>query len=211
VTLRATVVAPPPGVAACARRSPHPRRWTRGTAVAALALAWLAGCSTLPRTPPSADTVSGRLAVLVDPTADAPARSVSAAFDLHGDAERGELTLTSPLGTIVAQAHWGPGAVVLERSDGERRYPDLSALAADVLGEPLPLDALFDWLHGHPWTAAPSQPLPAPAQGFEQLGWTVSLDRWPEGLLVAHRAASPGVTVRAKLAPPAAAASSSRS
>lgn len=170
-------------------------------AVAGLCMALLAGCaSTPPAAPSAADTVSGRLAVLVDPTADAPARSDTAEFELHGGAERGELTLTSPLGTVVAQARWRPGDVVLQRSDGERHYPDLSALAADVFGDPLPLQALVDWLHGRPWPQAPSQPLAAPAQGFQQLGWTVSLDRWREGLLVAHRASPPGVTVRAKLA-----------
>jgi outer membrane lipoprotein LolB len=183
-----------------ARRTARRSRAAARVGAWAAALALLAGCASTPPAPSAPDTVSGRLAVLVDPTADAPARSETAAFELHGGAERGQLTLTSPLGTVVAQAQWRPGDVVLQRSDGERHYASLSALAADVFGDPLPLQALIDWLHGRPWPHAPSQPLAAPAQGFEQLGWTVSLERWGEGLLVAHRATPPGVTVRAKLA-----------
>ena len=169
--------------------------------LAPLALAALAGCSTL--APPSQgidDTLSGRLSVQVAAHEGAPARSVSAAFDLRGGAERGELQLTSPLGTVMAQARWNPSEVLLRSSDGEKHFRDLPALADEVLGEPLPLGALFDWLRGRPWAGADSQPLAAPGAGFVQLGWTVALDRWREGWVVAHRDAPPAVTVRARLA-----------
>lgn len=169
-------------------------------ALSALLLGLLAGCSTLTPTPLAYDTVSGRLSVAVDPTAEQPARRVSAAFDLRGNAEQGELQLTSPLGTVMAQARWRPGEVLLKSTDGERRFADLGTLADEVLGEPLPLGALADWLHGRPWPGAPNRPLAAPAVGFEQLGWTVALDRLAEGWVVAHRAAPPAVTLRAKLA-----------
>lgn len=164
-------------------------------------LALLAGCSTLaPRPGEPSEEVSGKLSVHVEPWQGTPARSVSAAFDLRGGAERGQMQLTSPLGTVMAQAEWRPGEVLLKSADGEKRFADLPALADEVLGEPLPLGALFDWLRGRPWSGAPSRPLPAPATGFEQLGWTVGLERRSEGWIVAHRNAPPAVTLRAKLA-----------
>jgi outer membrane lipoprotein LolB len=159
------------------------------------AAALLAGCASAP--PPSPDALSGRLAVTVAASAQQPARSVSAGFELRGGPERGQLQLTSPLGTVVAQAHWQPGEVVLQSSDGERRFPTLSALSQEVLGEALPLDALFDWLRGRPWAGAPSV---AAGDGFEQLGWQVSLAQWADGTVSARRAAPPEVTVRARVA-----------
>ncbi|MEW6705062.1 MAG: outer membrane lipoprotein LolB [Pseudomonadota bacterium] len=145
--------------------------------------------------------ISGKLSVQVEAQPGSPARSVSAAFDLRGGAERGEMQLTSPLGTVMARARWQPGEVLLKDAGGEKRFPDLPALADEVLGEPLPLAALFDWLRGRPWAGAPSSPLAPPAAGFEQLGWTVALERWSEGWIVARRSAAPAVTVRARLVP----------
>jgi outer membrane lipoprotein LolB len=166
-----------------------------------VSLALLAGCSTLtPRPGEPSEEVSGKLSVQVEAWQGTPARSVSAAFDLRGSAEQGRMQLTSPLGTVMAQAEWRPGEVLLKNADGEKRFADLPALADEVLGEPLPLGALFDWLRGRPWKGAPSRPLSPPATGFEQLGWTVALDRWNEGWLVARRSAPPAVTVRARLA-----------
>jgi outer membrane lipoprotein LolB len=168
--------------------------------LAAAALALLAGCSTLAPSPEvPGDAVSGKLSVRIDPYQGTPARSVSAAFDLRGSADRGEMQLTSPLGTVMARARWRPGEVVLKSSDGEKSFPDLAALADEVLGEPLPLGALFDWLRGRPWSGAPSRPLAPPSAGFEQMGWTVGLERLQDGWIVAQRSAPPAVTVRAKL------------
>jgi outer membrane lipoprotein LolB len=169
-------------------------------AAALAGLALLAGCSTMAPPPGAlAEEVSGKLSVQVEAWQGAPARSVSAAFDLRGSAEQGRMQLTSPLGTVMAQAEWRPGEVLLKNADGEKRFADLPALADEVLGEPLPLGALFDWLRGRPWNGAPSRPLSPPAAGFEQLGWTVALDRWNEGWLVARRHTPPAVTVRARL------------
>ena len=164
------------------------------------AAALLAGCASTPRAPGAPDeAVSGKLSVQVAAQLGAPARSVSVTFDLRGGAERGEMQLTSPLGTVMAQARWQPGEVVLKQAEGEKRFPDLPALADEVLGEPLPLGALFDWLRGRPWGGAPSRPLAPPAVGFQQLGWAVELERWKEGWIVARRSAPPAVTVRARL------------
>ena len=163
----------------------------RRTALALAGLALLAACATKP----PADAVSGRLALKVDAGADTPARSLSSAFELRGDGERGELTLSSPLGTVVARARWAPGEATLATHEGERRFDDLDALARDTFGEILPLRALPDWLQGRPWAGAADQPL-QPGAGFVQLGWQIDLARFGAGQLQARRDAPPAVRLR---------------
>jgi outer membrane lipoprotein LolB len=160
----------------------------------------LAACTTVPRATGSADALSGRLSVKVDGTEGAAARNVSAAFELQGDPRTGTLSLSTPLGSTLAQARWAPDAVWLVTPQGERRYDDLDALTTDVLGESLPVAALFDWLRGRPWPGARSTPIAAPAEpGFEQLGWVVDLARFDDAWVVATRTRAPTVVVRAKL------------
>ncbi|MBZ8139647.1 outer membrane lipoprotein LolB [Rubrivivax gelatinosus] len=163
---------------------------------AALAALVLAGCATAPRSPGT--WVAGRMSVEVHP-ADAPARRVASAFELQGDGERGELRLTSPLGSVVAAARWAPGEAVLTTADGETRYGGLDELSQQALGETLPLAALPDWLAGRPWSGAPHA---ATARGFEQLGWNVDLARRDEGWIEAARAAPPPMQVRVRLEAP---------
>lgn len=181
-------------------------RRTAGGAVLGAALALvLPGCAT-PLSRPSVPATggatpqrlrSGRLGVQIAGDAQ---RSFSAAFELLGDAAAGELTLTSPIGTRLALARWTPRDALLETADTSRVFPDLDALAAEVFREDIPLVALLDWLDGRPWAGADSQALAAPAQGFQQLGWEVRLDRLAaDGLVVATRTAAPAVTVRARL------------
>ena len=145
----------------------------------------------------NADALSGRLVVRVDASGGAAARSENAAFELQGDAKAGRLDLATPLGTVVAQARWAPGSVMLVTPRGERRFADLDALTEEMLGESVPVAALFDWLRGRPWPGAASAATPDP--GFTQLGWAVSLARFDEGWVVAKRDRAPAVTVRAKL------------
>lgn len=164
----------------------------RRLAVACIA-SLLAACATVP---PPADALSGRLAVRVDGASGAAPRSVSAAFDLRGDPSRGELGLSTPIGTLIARARWQPGDVRLETPEGERRFADLDAMAREVLGEAVPVAALFDWLRGRPWPGAPNR---ATGSGFEQLGWTVDLSGFADGRVEAVRPAPPAVTVRARL------------
>ena len=166
----------------------------RGLAALALALG-LAACSTLAPPPRGGDAIAGRLSVRVESD---PPRSVAAAFELRGSPRAGELDLSTPLGSLMARARWSPGEVVLATPNEEKAYPDLDALTREVLGESLPVPALFDWLHGRPWPGAPSAPRADPP-GFEQLGWSVSLAQFDRGTIEAHRAQAPPVTVRARL------------
>lgn len=169
----------------------RPPRPVAGWLAAALLLA---GCASTP--PPGA--LSGRLVVNVAAIAGQPARSVSGSFDLQGDAERGELRLSSPLGTLVAAARWAPGEVLLLTGGEERRFDDLDSLSREALGEALPLRALPDWLRGRPWSGAASTPSD---DGFEQLGWRVRTARLADGYVEAARPAPPAVSVRARLEP----------
>ena len=121
-----------------------------------------------------------------------------AAFDLQGRPEAGELNLSTPLGTVLGQARWAPGSVVLVTPQGSTAYPDRDALTREVLGESLPVAALFDWLKGRPWPGAPSRAAPA-GGGFSQLGWRVDLAALADATISAVRERPPAVTVRVKL------------
>jgi outer membrane lipoprotein LolB len=175
---------------------------THGAALATALL--MAACASVPQLDaPGGDTLSGRLAVRVEGADSAAPRSENATFELQGSPVAGRLNLSTPLGSTVAQARWAPGAVVLATPQGERRFADLDELTREVLGESVPLAALFDWLRGRPWAGAPSTPTVAPAPpGFDQLGWAVDLARFDEGWVVARRARAPQVTVRARLDKP---------
>ncbi|MEO7336068.1 MAG: outer membrane lipoprotein LolB [Caldimonas sp.] len=164
-----------------------------------------AGCTTIPTGSAgvAGDTFVGRLSVRVDATAAAPARALSAAFELRGDPRSGWLDLSTPLGSVLAQARWSPSQVVLVTPRGETTFASLDALTAEVLGESLPVAALFDWLQGRPWPDAPvTSPATAMGGSFEQLGWAVNLSRFDEAVVSAHRDRSPAVDVRIKLERP---------
>ena len=137
-----------------------------------LGLLLFAGCATLP--PPEAGW-AGRLAVQVDAHDSAPARSASSAFELRGDENRGELQLTSPLGSLVARARWQPGGVELQTADGTQHYASLDEMSQQAFGERLPMTALIHWLGGQPWPRAPAVARPG---GFEQFGWSVDLTQY---------------------------------
>ena len=165
---------------------------------ALLAALALAGCATLP--PPAPGSVAGRLALQVEAHAGRPAQMLSAGFDLRGTAERGELRLSTPLGTTLAAAFWSPGEARLVTPQGERRFDDLDALSREAFGESLPLRALPDWLRGRPWPGAAEPALPlVPGPGFVQLGWTIDLARFDAGQLLAWRAGPPGARLRVLL------------
>lgn len=154
----------------------------------------LVGCAATPVQPPppitasgpSTTALSGRLAVLVVNDAG---RSFNADFELKGTAQTGQLLLSGMLGTRLAEAQWNPSTVRVNTGSEQHTFRDLDQMALEVLGEPIPLAALFDWLQGRPWPQAPSHPLPLGAQGFSQIGWTVDLQRFDQGRVIAQRAA----------------------
>jgi outer membrane lipoprotein LolB len=176
----------------------------RALALGLLAISLLSGCASVgQRAPEGAETISGKLSVRVDATGATSARSESGNFELKGTPDEGQLNLSSPLGTVLAQARWSGQRAWLTTSQGETAYPDLETLTQEMLGERLPVAALFDWLRGRPWRGAASRANTAPAgPGFEQLGWSVDLARFGEGWITAQRAQVPVVTVRARVDAP---------
>jgi outer membrane lipoprotein LolB len=202
-----------------AHRRPVPGRsrcWRTGAALVVAAALALAGCAAVPpaERPAIADAASapqafsGRLALTVTPSADAvgsigAARSASGLFELVGTESIGRLTLTSPLGTTLAEARWSPRDAQLVSAEGERRFASLTDLTTAMVGEPLPIGALFAWLGGRP-AAGASRAL-AGETGFEQFGWRVDLGRFTEGRLRLARDGSVRVEMRVVLdaaAPP---------
>lgn len=148
----------------------------------------LVGCAAVLSTP--APTLRGRLSLRIAANNAQPERGLNASFDLLGTADRGELRLSTLFGPRIATAQWAPGGATLLTTEGEQRFDSLDALARQVLGEPVPLHALPDWLRGRPWSGAPSRPA---HESFEQLGWLIDLARQAEGFVTASRSPQSGL------------------
>lgn len=133
-------------------------------------------------------SLSGRLSLRVKRASDGATDGGSLLFEFEGAEDRGTLVLNTPIGTTVARARWTPEGAEVVTAQGRRTAARLDDVAAMLLGQSLPMAALLRWIRAEPWSGAPSTAVP---QGFEQLGWTVSLASWHEGVVTAHRAASP--------------------
>lgn len=110
----------------------------------------------------------------VDPQALGPQQGqfFSASFELTGNANAGQLTLTSPLGSVLAGLNWTESTAQL-RANGElRSFNSLDALVFHATGAAIPLASLFSWLAGVEAQAP---------------GWQVDLSRLSNGRLVARR------------------------
>ncbi len=177
-----------------------PERQARSGPLAALVLVCLLSACATPAPDPAGGWTSGRLSLRVAATPERASQGLSAAFELRGSGQQGELRLLSPLGTRLAEARWAPGLAVLNSAQGEQQFSSLDALSRQALGEALPLAALPDWLAGRPWPDAPSTAVPG---GFQQLGWHIELSRQAEGWIEARRASPPAVDLRVRLEPPA--------
>jgi len=140
---------------------------------AAFAGAWLvAGCAApgQPGTDASRpESWSGRLSLRVD---SEPVQTFAALFDLRGTPERGTLTLTTPIGSTLAQLQWSPGEALLKNGSETRRYGSVDELIQAATGAAIPVDALFGWLAGRNETVT---------------GWRPDLTQWSAGKLQAVR------------------------
>lgn len=151
------------------------RRRTVLLALSTLGLSVLAltGCATRPPQPSPPDNMasswSGRLGLVI---ASEPPQQFHAGFELTGDAQHGELRLSTPLGSVLAELKWRPGEALLVQNDQTRAYPSVDALSAAVTGTAVPLRALFAWLRGVP---------------EEVPGWRADLSGLPDGRLLARR------------------------
>lgn len=133
----------------------------------------LAACAQPPRAPSMPDAVrtqwSGRLALRID---SEPVQSFHAAFDLRGNAQTGELSLFSPLGSTLARMAWAPGQAQLRWNGQQRQFDSIGALTREATGTELPITSLFEWLAGRESLAE---------------GWTADLRALADGKLVADR------------------------
>lgn len=131
----------------------------------------LSACASVPA--PTAASPSayweGRLGLQIH---SQPPEQFFAGFSLHGNADNGELELSTPLGNTLAVLHWAPGQAWLRQNDETRHYPSLEALVEAATGTAIPVSALFDWLHGKN-VAVP--------------GWQADLSRLEQGRLNATR------------------------
>ena len=177
---------------------------TRALAVSLASVALLTACATSPRS--AADRAySGRFAVT---TALGEQReSVSGRFSLEVRGPQQILELASPLGTTVARIEIEPGGA---RATGARmqevRGADADALTEQLLGWPLPVSGLADWIEGRP---VPQRSARVERDGerivlIEQDGWVIRLPEYLEGAARPRRLAlerpaganTPSVTLR---------------
>lgn len=178
----------------------------RAWPTALLASLALLGCATpsqMPASPaPGGVSLSGRISIRVEPGPDDPAtaaQSMTAQFELDGHPDDGLLSLSTPLGTQMARARWMGQRAELVGPDGKRKFGTLDALTYEALGQRVPVDALMSWLQGRPAAGAPSEPLPAPDQGFSQMNWRINLNRWHDRFILADHYGLDHTQVRVKL------------
>ncbi|MBM3386797.1 MAG: outer membrane lipoprotein LolB [Betaproteobacteria bacterium] len=149
----------------------------RRTALIALPTGLLAACASAPRERP-ARFWSGRLGLQVQ---SSPPQDVYAGFELQGGPEHGELTLLSPIGSVLARLSWSPGHALLEQGGQHWTDSSLDALTQRLVNTVIPVQALFDWLEGR---ASPGG------------DWQVDLSAWSAGRIQAQRLSPPSARLR---------------
>ena len=173
-------------------------------------VALVSACATTPPSPADR-SYTGRFSATT--TLREQRDSVSGRFNLEIRGQNQVLELSSPLGTTVARIEIEPGgARVTGAQMREVTGPDADAMTEQLLGWPLPVSGLTDWIEGRP-TPNRSGRIERDAGRvtlIEQDGWTI---RFPEYFdstarprrLVLERAALanvPSVTLRLVLDEP---------
>ena len=167
-------------------------RFANSFAAMACAAALLAGCATAPQAPlsttavaPYADTVEldGRLSV--NYLREGKQESISGKFAWRQRAARTDVTLASPLGQTIATIAVTPGEAILkEGNNPPRSAADVDTLTAQVLGWPLPVAGLRDWLQGYAVAADGKRFAASPAQPkvTTRDGWELEFVSWQDGV-----------------------------
>jgi len=152
----------------------------RALALSFASVALLCACAT-PARAPADRAYSGRFAVTT--VLGERRESVSGRFNLEVRGPQQILELASPLGTMVARIEIEPGGA---RATGaqmqEVRGADADALTEQLLGWPLPVSGLADWIEGR---EVPQRPARIERDGgrivlIEQDGWTIRLPEYFE-------------------------------
>ncbi len=138
-----------------------------------LAIFLIAGCAVNTRADGSFDSKDshwqGRLILKVH---SVPVQTLSANFDLQGDAQDGRLSLFTPLGTTAARLEWGAHGAQLQTTGESQQFESIDALTRHSTGTVLPITSLFEWLKG----LDPATP-----------GWKVDLSDLANGRFSARR------------------------
>jgi outer membrane lipoprotein LolB len=117
----------------------------------------------------------GRLSMQVDANPDQPQsqrQSFSASFELTGTPNAGDLVFFTPIGSTAAAIHWTPDVAMLTSQGETRSFSGLGTLIENLLGTPVPVLALFDWLDG---------------RNMQTEGWEVDLTQFTQGKIAAQR------------------------
>ena len=104
----------------------------------------LCACSHAPP-PPREGLWQGRISLTVH---QEPPQSLSAEFELEGDATQGELTLFSPLGQVGLSLRWSPAGAQWQQNGQTRHFANFADMTQTAIGTEIPLAALFEWLAG---------------------------------------------------------------
>lgn len=112
---------------------------------------------------------SGRMALDLETE---PPQTFSASFELKGTVNHGELTLSTPLGNVLAVIQWRPGEARLRVGGDVQQFESVESLTRQVTGAALPLGALLGWLDGTETLAG---------------GWQADLSKLGQGRLSARR------------------------
>lgn len=185
--------------------------------------ALLSACATPPPPPPQGGLapyredieLSGRLSVTYQ-QGGRPA-ALSGQFAWRQTAARTDVSLASPLGQTIATIGVAPGAAQLIRSgQAPRTAADIDTLSAEVLGWPLPVSGLRDWLQGYAeaadgsrFAASPQRPAVTTRDGWRlrYVGWQEAAGPWLQPRRIdAERSAGPQVdevAIRIVIDPPA--------
>ncbi|WP_338770006.1 outer membrane lipoprotein LolB [Massilia sp. METH4] len=162
------------------------------TLVATACAALLAGCATTSPTPGSTATVApyadtaefaGRLSV--NYLRSGKQESISGKFTWRQLAGRTDVALISPLGQTIATIAVTPGEATLkEGTNPPRSAADVDTLSAQVLGWPLPVSGLRDWLQGYAVGADGKRFAASPAQPkvTTRDGWALEFVAWQDGV-----------------------------
>ena len=110
--------------------------------------------------------------------------AIQGGFAWRDDGQQLMLDLANPLGSTLARVQVMPGQAVMTRSNGQQeRASTPDALVEQVLGSPMPVAGLRDWLQGSVGQDAVSNLQKNDAgqpAAFSQNGWRVQLSRYDE-------------------------------
>jgi len=160
------------------------QRAVRCFAACFLIVIFVAGCAVPTRVSVSDQSEHtiwrGRLSVRVESDrAETPPQAFAAGFELTGNAQTGELTLYTPLGTTAAALSWSAQTALMRTNGDVRSFASLDALIEQAVGTEIPVAALFAWLAGDDMRAA---------------GWSADLSQRADGRLTARRTEPPPIT-----------------